>query len=87
MIKECNVISYNKFLNILVFEYDGKQIQTTVDNESKTVFVEYKNGQYKIVGKDEYDKNIQENRKKEKRISKANKTIGLDIVIEAENEI
>lgn len=80
MIKECKVLSYNKFLNILVFEYDSKQIQTTVhlDSESNTVFVEYKNDKYRIVSKDEYDKSIQENKKKEKRISKINSSFTLD---------
>ena len=44
MIKECKVLSYNKFLNILVFDYSGKQVQTTakLDTECKTVFVKYK---------------------------------------------
>lgn len=80
MIKECKVLSYNKFLNILIFEYDDKQIQTTMhlDSEPKTVFVEYKSGQYKIVSKDEYDKSIQENKRKEKRIPKVNNSVDLD---------
>lgn len=60
MIKECKVLSYNKFLNILVFDYDGKSIQTTaiLDTECKTVFVKYKDGKYEIVSKNEYDKYI-----------------------------
>lgn len=88
MIKECKVLSYNKFLNILVFEYDGKQIQTTshLDGEPKTVFVEYKNGLYRIVSKNEYDKSIQENKKKEKRISKANSSVDLDNNSKEKNE-
>lgn len=87
MIKECKVLSYNKFLNILVFDYDGKQIQTTVhlDSEFKTVFVDYRNGKYKIVSKNEYDKYIQENKKKEKRMEKTNTSIVLEN-IEGKNE-
>lgn len=58
MIKECKVLSYNKFLNILVFEYDGNKIQTTVtlDEDTKSVYVKYENGKYEIVSKNDYDK-------------------------------
>ena len=60
MIKECKVLSYNKFLDILVFDFNGKQIQTTakLDTECKTVFVKYKDGKYEIVSKYEYDRYI-----------------------------
>lgn len=60
MIKKCNVLSYNKFLNILVFDYDGKQIQITspLDDKCKTVFVKYQNNKYEVVSKNEYDKYI-----------------------------
>ena len=72
MIKECKVLSYNKFLHILVFDYDGKQIQTTaiLDTECKTVFVKkYEDGKYEIVSKNEYEKSIRNyNKKKEKEI-------------------
>ena len=71
MIKECKVLSYNKYLNILVFDFNGKQIQTTakLDTECKTVFVKYKDGKYEIVSKNEYEKSIRSfNKKKEKEI-------------------
>ena len=71
MIKECKVLSYNKYLNILVFDFDGKQIQTTakLDTECKAVFVKYKDGKYEIVSKYEYEKSIRNyNKKKEKEI-------------------
>lgn len=71
MIKECKVLSYNKYLNILVFDFNGKQIQTTakLDTECKTVFVKYKDGKYEIVSKNEYEKSIRNyNKKKEKEI-------------------
>lgn len=66
MIKECKVLSYNKFLNILVFDYEGKQIQTTVklDTKCKTIFIKYEDGKYKIVSKNEYDKYIRDFNKK-----------------------
>jgi hypothetical protein len=71
MIKECKVLSYNKYLNILVFDFNGKQIQTTakLDTECKTVFVKYKDGKYEIVSKSEYERSIRSfNKKKEKEI-------------------
>ena len=66
MIKECKVLSYNKFLNILVFDFNGKQIQTTakLDTECKTVFVKYKDGKYEVVSRNEYDKYIRNLNKK-----------------------
>lgn len=70
MIKECKVLSYNEYLNILVFDFDGKQIQTTakLDTECKIVFVKYKDGKYEIVSKDEYEKSIRSFKKREKDI-------------------
>ena len=58
MIKECKVLSYNKFLNILVFDYDGKQIQITakLDTKYKTIFFKYKDFKYEIIKKNEYEK-------------------------------
>lgn len=66
MIKECKILSYNKFLNILVFDYNGKPIQTTVviDADCKTVFVKYKDGKYEIISKSEYEKSIRSLRNK-----------------------
>lgn len=75
MIKECKVVSYNKFLNILVFNYDGKQIQTTtiLDVEQKTVFIRYKDEKYEIVNRDEYDKYIQNMKKKDMSVKPTKK--------------
>lgn len=67
MVKECKVLSYNKFMNILVFDYDGNKIQTTVviDEKSKSIFVKYENAKYEIISKDIYEKqkNIEVNEK------------------------
>lgn len=84
MIKECKVLSYNKFLNILVFDYDGTQIQTTfvLDNEAKTVFVKYKNGKYEIVNKDDYDKYNRESRKKDASMKVSKKEMDIEDVSE-----
>lgn len=79
MIKECKVLYYNKFLNILVFDYDGKPIQTTavLNSNYKTVFVEYKNSVYRIVEKYEYEKIIKNSNKR--------KTVKPNISSELEN--
>ncbi len=79
MIKECKVLSYNKFLNILVFDYNNKPIQITakLDTDCKTVFVKYKDGKYEIVSKNEYDKSIRSFNKK--------KVINSDIKAEIDN--
>lgn len=72
MIKECKVLSYNKFLNILVFDFNGVKIQITakLDTECKTVFVKYKDGKYEIVSKNEYEKSIRNVNKKKEEMSK-----------------
>lgn len=66
MIKKCKILSYNNFLNILVFDYDGKQIQTTafLDSNCKFVFIKYENNKYEIVSKNEYDNYMNETKKK-----------------------
>lgn len=75
MIKECKVLSYNKFLHILVFDYDGKPIQTTakLDTEYNTVFIKYKNGMYEVVNRNDYEKYIR-NINKKKEINSDKKT-------------
>lgn len=70
MIKECKILSYNKFLNILVFEYNGRSVQitATLEPDNMTVFVRYKLGKYEIVSKSEYEKYIRNSKKKEMSI-------------------
>lgn len=67
MIKECNVLSYNKYLNIIVFVYDNKHIQTTYvcKEVPTTVYVKHRDSKYKIVSKREFEKFIRNSRKKE----------------------
>lgn len=80
MIRECKVLSYNKFLNILVFDYGGKPIQTTViiDTDCKTVFVKHKNGKYEIVNKNEYDKYILSLNKRKEVVINSDKKAEID---------
>ena len=84
MIKECKVLSYNKFLNILVFDYSGKQVQTTakLDTGCKTVFVKYKDGKYEVVSKNEYEKYTRSLSKKKDEISKSVKDDKLEDISE-----
>lgn len=79
MIKKCKVISYNKFLHILVFEFEGMQIQIThtIAAGSKEVLVKFENGKYSIVEADEYKKYIASI--KEKSTTKRIKTKSSDI--------
>lgn len=74
MIKKCKVISYNKFLHILVFEFEGIKIQMThtIVEDVKEVFVKFDGGKYFIVDKSEYEKYIVS--LKEKSLAKRNKT-------------
>lgn len=74
MIKKCKVISYNKFLHILVFEFEGTKIQMThtIIEDVKEVFVKFDGGKYFIVDKSEYEKYIIS--LKEKSLAKRNKT-------------
>ncbi len=71
MIKECKVLSYNKFLHILVIDYDGKPIQTTavIDTDCKTVFVKFKDEVCEIVDRKEYEKYIRSLNKRKKNKS------------------
>lgn len=80
MVKECRVVSYNKFLQILVFNYDGREIQITakLDEESKTVFVKYKDKKYELVSKSDYEKYIKGlNKKKDIKIN-TNKDVEIE---------
>lgn len=67
MIKECKVLSYNKYLNILVFQFEDKQIQTTaeIDEKCKVVYVKHKDDKYEIVTKSEYERFTRGQKKKE----------------------
>lgn len=74
MIKKCKVISYNKFLHILVFEFEGAKIQMThaIVEDVKEVYVKFDSGRYFIVDKNEYEEYVIS--LKEKPFTKRNKT-------------
>lgn len=66
MIKECRVLSYNQFRNVIVFEYEGNpiQINAKINDVDKTIFVEYENKQYKIVSKNKMERQRSSRKKK-----------------------
>jgi hypothetical protein len=83
MIKECKILTYNKFLNIIVFDYNGKHIQMTshLDDEYKTVFVKYQNNRYELVSKNEYDKYIYKETNKDTSVKPRKKEKDTDLKI------
>lgn len=79
MIKECKVVSFNPDRNVIVFDYEGNLIQMTTEfrEKSKTVFVDYKNGKYNIVTKNDMEEISAAKRKKalKKEIDVAEETV------------
>lgn len=73
MIRKCKITYHNKFLNIIVFEFNGKEIQMTsnIPVGTSVVYVKYEGNKYSIVSKQEYDKS----NKTLKNINVAEKTI------------
>lgn len=57
MIQKCKITYHNKFLNIVVFEFKGKEIQITLDvpEGTKVVYIKYENGKYFAVSEQEYN--------------------------------
>lgn len=57
MIQKCKITYHNKFLNIVVFEFKGKEIQITLDvpEGTKVVYIKYENGKYSAVSEQEYN--------------------------------
>lgn len=81
MIKECNVLSSNPFLNSLVVDFDGLHIQMTgnIDKDARTIYVKYENGVATISTKEDYEKSL-----KPKAVKKPKKVETIDEVVESE---
>lgn len=57
MIKKCEVILHNG--DVTVVKYDTKDIQfPSIENVGKEVYVEFKNGKYRVVTEDDFKKSI-----------------------------
>lgn len=74
MIQKCNITYHNKFLNIIVFKFNDKEIQMTLDipDGTEVVYIKYENGKYSVVSKQEYTESL--NPKSEKKIVKRETT-------------
>lgn len=72
MIKKCEIISRNPFLNILVVDFDGTNIQMTgnVNKKDKTIYVKYENGIASISSFEEYEQS-----KRAKQPNTSNKVV------------
>lgn len=69
MIKECSVVLNNEAVTVVKF--DGKDIQLpAIKREAKKVSVNYENGKYSIVNKDEKTEDADKNKKKTGAIKK-----------------
>ena len=81
MIKECNVLSCNPFLNIIVIDFDGKTIQMTgkINKDVKTIFVKYEDGIATISSKEDYEKSL-----KPKAVKKPKKVEAIEEIVESE---
>ena len=86
MIKECKVLSYNPFLNIIVIDFDGKTIQMTgkIDKDAETIFVKYEDGVATISSKEDYEKSLKPKVDKKLKKVKATETDLVEEVVESE---
>lgn len=64
MIKKCEIISQNPFLNILVVDFDGRKIQMTgsVNKNAKFVYVKYENDVATVSSLEEYEQSKKQNK-------------------------
>lgn len=66
MIQKCEITYHNKFLNIIVFKFDNREIQMTLDIPigTKVVYIKYENGKYSAVSEQKYKESIKPNSNK-----------------------
>lgn len=81
MIKECKVLSYNPFINIIVVDFEGLHIQMTgkIGEGSETIYVKYENGIATVSSKEDYEKSL-----KPKAVKKPKKVEAPEEVVESE---
>jgi hypothetical protein len=67
MIKQCKILLKNK--DVIVFEYDGTEIQitNTSNYNEKIAYVNFVGGKYILCSKDDYEKEISKSNIKEIR--------------------
>lgn len=81
MIKECKVLFHNPFINIIVVDFDGVNIQMTgeIKEGTETIFVKYENGIATISSKEDYEKSF-----KSKISKKSKKVEAIEEIAESE---
>lgn len=77
MIHECKILSNNKIRNVIIFDLDGKKIQTHCNTDETVVYVKEDNEKIVIVSKDEYEKSL-------KKLKKSAKSVEVELTNEAE---
>lgn len=70
MVKKCKVLSYNPHLNIVVVDFDGKEIQFTgvIDKGAEEIYVKYENGLASVTSKP--NKSFENKAKEDKKSNK-----------------
>ena len=83
MIKECRVVLHNQAVTVV--DYDGTQVQFPA-TKSKTdiVYVEYIDGKYAIVSREDYEKSLKPKADKKAKKVKATETDLVEEVVESE---
>jgi hypothetical protein len=60
LIKQCEVLSYNPYSNVLAFKYDGLNIQITIDKQLdkkvRNVYIKFENNTYTLSDEKEIEK-------------------------------
>lgn len=78
MIKECKVVLHNSA--VVVVDFGGTKVQFPATKiNDKVAYVEYVNGKYSVVSKEDYEKSL-----KSKVIKKPKKVETIDEIVESE---
>lgn len=83
MIKECRVVLHNQAVTVV--DYDGTQVQfPATKSKTDVVYVEYSDGKYVIVEKEDYEKSLKPKADKKSKKVKATETDLVEEVVGSE---
>lgn len=83
MIKECKVVLHNQAVTVV--DYDGTQVQfPATKSKTDVVYVEYIDGKYAIVAREDYEKSLKPKADKKAKKVKATETDLVEEVVESE---
>lgn len=86
MIKECKVVLHNQAVTVV--DYDGTQVQfPATKSKTDVVYVEYIDGKYAIVEKEDYEKSLRPKADKKPKKVKATETDLVEEVVESETVV